>query len=302
MHAPTLAVIDGITEAMTLHGLNPLDNTDAATFGRMLPRRITEAGAAVVSLDHVVKDREGRGRYALGAVHKLNGLDGAAYLLENRTPVRRRDHRPVHRQDRQGPTRPATAATRSRRRGGMHWYGDLVLDSHAEDFAEVTIEPPHERAEDFRPTVLMARIAAALTEHGPLAQRRILAAAQGQPGQPYPAPSTTSSSTATSPTGRPTSWSSRTHRVVILDDHHPVPNPFPTVPQERLVDPFPRSPPLRGNGNGNGHRPTAPDPGAPKRSHRSGSVPATGRRHDCFVRRGQPGAGCLPWSWPRRRI
>ena len=178
-HGPTLGVIDGVTEAMTVHGLNPLDNADAATFGRLLPRRITEAGAACASLDHVTKATESRGRYALGAVHKLNALNGAAYLLENRTPfgvgltgrstVRIAKDRPgQHRRN----ALPST--------GGSHWFGDLVLTSHTEGFAEIGVEAPHEHSDDFRPTLLMECIAQALTEHGPLAQRRIDVAVRGK--------------------------------------------------------------------------------------------------------------------------
>jgi len=175
--APTLAVVDGITEAMVLHGLNPLDNKDVAAFGRILPRRIAALGPAalgpaVVCNDHVTKDREGRGRYAIGAAHKLNGLDGAAYVLDNRTPfgigltgrstIRIAKDRPGQLRRRGLPSA-----------GGMHWYGDLVLDSHDEGFAEVSIVAPTERSEDFRPTVLMERIAKALEQHGPLSARKV---------------------------------------------------------------------------------------------------------------------------------
>lgn len=171
-HQPTLGIIDGVTEAMTLHGLNPLDNVDAAVFGRMLPRRITETGAAAVSLDHVVKDRDGRGRYALGAVHKLNGLDGASYVLENRAPfgvgltgrstIRIAKDRPAQLRRHALPSG-----------GGMHWFGDLVLKSHGDEFAEVSIEPPTAHAPEFRPTLLMGRISDALAEHGPLSGRQL---------------------------------------------------------------------------------------------------------------------------------
>ena len=175
----SLVVIDGVTEAMALHNLDPNKNNEVAAFGRLLPDILTQFGAAVVSLDHVVKDREGRGRYALGGVHKLNGLDGAAYVLENRTPfgigmkgkstIRIAKDRPgqLRRHALPGPH-------------GMHWYGDLVLESHGDDFAEVSIEPPTERTENFRPTVLMQRISDALAEHGPLSQRRIRSAVTGR--------------------------------------------------------------------------------------------------------------------------
>ncbi len=178
-YEPTLGVIDSVTEAMTVHGLNPLDNADAATFGRLLPRRITEAGAACASLDHVTKATEGRGRYALGAVHKLNALNGAAYLLENRTAfgVGLTGRSTVRiAKDRPGQLRrnalPST--------GGSYWFGDLVLTSHHADLAEVSVEPPREHSDDFRPTILMGRISDALTEHGPLAQRRLDIAVTGK--------------------------------------------------------------------------------------------------------------------------
>lgn len=75
---PRLAIIDGLTEAYALLGLDAHSNTDAATFFHRLPRPIAQAGAAVVLIDHVVKDKEGRGRFALGAGHKLAGV-GVAY-------------------------------------------------------------------------------------------------------------------------------------------------------------------------------------------------------------------------------
>ncbi|MCL4368328.1 MAG: AAA family ATPase [Actinobacteria bacterium] len=72
-HSPSLAVLDGVTEAMTLHGMDPLSNKDIAMFGRMLPRRIADLGPAVVCLDHVVKSAESRGRYAMGGVSAFYG-------------------------------------------------------------------------------------------------------------------------------------------------------------------------------------------------------------------------------------
>ncbi len=67
----TLAVIDGVSEAYQLCGLDPNVNAEAAEFLAMLPRPLADRGAAVLQLDHVTKDRETRGRYAIGAQHKL---------------------------------------------------------------------------------------------------------------------------------------------------------------------------------------------------------------------------------------
>lgn len=169
----TLTIIDGVTEAMTLHGLNPLDNKDIATFGRILPRRLAAMGPAVACLDHVVKDRDGRGRYALGGVHKLNGLDGAAYLLDNRTPfgIGMRGVSTIkNAKDRPGQLRRHGLPSS----GGMVWFGDLVLDSHDERSIEVEVVAPASRqSETFRPTHVMARAAAALDEHGELSGRQL---------------------------------------------------------------------------------------------------------------------------------
>lgn len=178
-HRPTLAVVDGITEALTMHGLDPNSNRDVAAFGRMLPRRLAAAGCASVSLDHVTKSGETRGRYAIGAVHKLNGLDGAAYVLENRKPfgvgITGRSTIKIAK-DRPGQLRKAALPSS----GGMFWAGDLVLTSHADGFAEVAIEAPESKSDDFRPTVLMGRIMAAIEERGPLSKRMIRTAVTGK--------------------------------------------------------------------------------------------------------------------------
>jgi hypothetical protein len=80
--APALAVLDGMTEAMTLHGLSPDANPDVAKFNERVVRPIADSGAAVVTIDHVTKSRDGRGRWAIGAQHKLAGIDGAAFAFE----------------------------------------------------------------------------------------------------------------------------------------------------------------------------------------------------------------------------
>lgn len=177
---PSLAVLDGVTEAMTLHGMDPLSNKDIATFGRVLPRPLADAGPAVVCLDHVVKSTESRGRYALGGVHKLNGLDGAAFVLESRKPlgigltgittVRIAKDRP-------GQLRKHGLAGKE----GMFWFADLKVSTEHEGMTEVEVAAPEQASEtEFRPTALMARISTALHEHGPMPQRQILATVKGR--------------------------------------------------------------------------------------------------------------------------
>lgn len=158
---PSLAILDGVTEAMSMHGLELKDNTDIAKFGKILPRWIAAQGPAVVALDHVVKDREGRGRYMLGGVHKLNAVNGAAYVLENRDPFGiGMDGRSavLISKDRPGQLRRHGVKAHD----SLFWYADLLLRSHSEDFTEASLPAPTEHGGVFRPTAIMARISKVL--------------------------------------------------------------------------------------------------------------------------------------------
>ncbi|MER7309932.1 AAA family ATPase [Streptomyces griseoluteus] len=159
---PTFVPIDGVTEGMALHGMELKDNTDVAKFGRMLLRPIADMGAAVTTLDHVTKDREGRGRYAIGGVHKLNGLNGAQYVLENRTPfgvgVTGKSTVRIAK-DRPGQLRKHALSHSS----GLHWFADFTLRSHDQTFTEGSLYPPIEQQGPFRPTSLMRKVSDAIT-------------------------------------------------------------------------------------------------------------------------------------------
>jgi len=86
---PALTIIDGITEAMVIHDLSIESNDDAARFMELVTRPIVRTGSAVVALDHVTKSKEGRGRYAIGAQHKLSGVDGAVFTMTATKPFGR---------------------------------------------------------------------------------------------------------------------------------------------------------------------------------------------------------------------
>lgn len=158
---PTFVPVDGVTEGMAMHGMELKDNTDVAKFGRLLLRPIAEFGAAVATLDHVVKDKEGRGRYAIGGVHKLNGINGAMYILENRKPfgVGLTGRTTVRiAKDRPGQLRRHALPHSS----GLHWFADFVLKSHDETFAEAGLFPPVEDDGPYRPTHLMRKVSQGL--------------------------------------------------------------------------------------------------------------------------------------------
>ena len=80
-----LAVLDGVTDAILLvNGTESKGDPNSAyvMFSRRLPKKLMdETGAAVVMIDHVVKDGPNRGRFAIGAQAKMSQLSGAAYTV-----------------------------------------------------------------------------------------------------------------------------------------------------------------------------------------------------------------------------
>jgi hypothetical protein len=158
--SPALVVIDGATEALTIHGLDLADNADIARWLELLPRPAARSGAAVLLVDHVVKNREARGRYAIGAQHKLAGID-VAYALEVVEPFGR------------GQDGKVRLKVMKDRPGHVRQFADgddvamVNLRSDADTGAvTITLDPPEPgaRGDDFRPTFLMERISRALED------------------------------------------------------------------------------------------------------------------------------------------
>jgi hypothetical protein len=127
--APTLVILDGVNEAMSMHGWGIREEDGAAQFRRHLVMPCTRVGAAVLSCDHVVKDAERRGRNAIGSIHKGNGLSGSLILLENAEPFGRgmkgRSHVYVTK-DRPGHLRSNGKA--DKKMPGKTYMGSLMVD------------------------------------------------------------------------------------------------------------------------------------------------------------------------------
>jgi hypothetical protein len=79
---PALVVLDGVTECMALHGLDPIRAADVATFMHEILDRFRDANSTIMAVDHVARGTAGEGRFAYGSQHKLAGLDGTAYRFE----------------------------------------------------------------------------------------------------------------------------------------------------------------------------------------------------------------------------
>ncbi len=86
---PAVVVLDAFNDLLALHALDPNATEDVAKLSAWLLRPFAEAGAAVLAIDHVVKRREDRGRFAFGSQHRLAMLDGAGFVMETVTPFGR---------------------------------------------------------------------------------------------------------------------------------------------------------------------------------------------------------------------
>ncbi|WP_435744949.1 AAA family ATPase [Nocardioides sp. SYSU DS0663] len=156
-----LVVLDGVTEAMTMHGFDLNSNEDSAHFQGLLPRWIADHGPAVVMIDHVVKDKEKQDRFALGAQHKLAGIDGAAYIVKMLQPFGRGKRGLASVQvakDRPGHVRGNAFGNK---------IAEFTLDATASDVVLTAhLLPPGEdsgrKGDTFEPTVLMEKISRAV--------------------------------------------------------------------------------------------------------------------------------------------
>lgn len=185
-----LAVLDGVTEALVTSGGATKDNDEITKWVRAVPRRIAQrTGAAVVLIDHVSKDTEGRGRFAIGGQAKMAALDGAAYVVEIVEALGRGLRGAVTlrvAKDRPGGVRPNCGPYRKSDR--TQEAARVIVDSTFGEFIVVTIQPPRQKVDEggpgggeFRPTLLMERASMFLEGRiGASSTRVVLAGVSGK--------------------------------------------------------------------------------------------------------------------------
>lgn len=178
-HLPhaTLAVLDGVTEAMTLHGLDLSANPDVAQFYALLPRWIADRGPAVVLIDHVIKDDDKRGKWSIGGQHKLAGLDGAAYQVKAIEPFGR------------GKRGTAVVTVAKDRPGYIEEFalgravGHFTLDARG-DVTTATLAPPTSSASGgdghFEPTHIMEKVSRFIEAHPGASKNMVEGAVKGK--------------------------------------------------------------------------------------------------------------------------
>lgn len=169
--APTLIVVDGVNAAMSVMGLDLDKNKDATLYYQSVLKALSATGAAVVTIDHVTKNKDGRGGYAIGAQAKRAMTDGAIIEVEAIAKFGRGQSGKIRlrvSKDRMGEVRAIA--------GENGWLGDLDLTSDAD--GNVTMEltgiPTVEDAEPRRPYVVMERVSNLLhTTRGAMTTRAI---------------------------------------------------------------------------------------------------------------------------------
>lgn len=138
--APSLVIFDGVNEAMSLHGWGIRDEDGAASFRRHIVKPFLRSGAATLACDHVTKDRETRGRYAIGSIHKGNALSGVQIMLEAAEPFGRDQRGRSHvyiTKDRPGFLRRNGRTTNIT---GKTFLGELVVDDTRTEFFNLKLK------------------------------------------------------------------------------------------------------------------------------------------------------------------
>jgi len=73
--SPTLVVVDAAAGAYDLQQLDENKRGDVERFARIYTRAFWTHGVATIVIDHVVKNAENRGKYAIGSERKIGGVD-----------------------------------------------------------------------------------------------------------------------------------------------------------------------------------------------------------------------------------
>lgn len=156
---PTLIILDGVNAAMTLLGLDLNSNTDATLFHTKLLKPLTARGAAVLTVDHVPKNAEQRGKGGIGAQAKRAMMSGCAIRVEVSEPFGKGHSGKLKLwvdKDRPGYVRGIS--------GSGKYAGTFILDSTG-DAVRAHIAPPNNATGErmkWRPTATMARVSALL--------------------------------------------------------------------------------------------------------------------------------------------
>lgn len=165
----TLAVIDGVTSCLAYAGLDSNSGDDIAAWYNTMPRLISACGPAVVLIDHVVKSKDNRGRYAGGSMQKLALIDGISYSVDMTKPVGKGVRGTIvikSGKDRISEIEEHCAVSWSSNGSHLREAARIEINSTDPKLMRVTIARPNmmpsedrqTKRDDFRPTGLMEKL------------------------------------------------------------------------------------------------------------------------------------------------
>jgi hypothetical protein len=161
-----LVIIDSTVGSLGLHGYDDNKSSDIEAWYQRVVAPLRASGAAIVVLDHVTKDRDTRGKYAIGSQRKVGAAD-VHLSVEATAPFGR--HRigtakvTVHK-DRPGHLQRPILGTFTLDPGGL-----------PNPFSWTRYDPAadHDAEGNFRPTTLMNRVSVYLAANPPASKRMI---------------------------------------------------------------------------------------------------------------------------------
>ena len=162
-----VVIYEGMSVAYDVYGLQVKENDSATFFRRTLVKPHLVAGRAVLTTDHVVKNKDSRGRYAIGGVMKLNAASGGAFLLvnvEGLAPGKRGVSNLYITKDRPGGVKRHGVPAGDGFEPQVKRFGTLVVDDSRAfvNYLDVQILPPRVEDEAPPPTPLAEQIFAAV--------------------------------------------------------------------------------------------------------------------------------------------
>ncbi|TCE98287.1 phage protein [Bifidobacterium longum subsp. longum] len=171
----TLAIIDGVTSCLAYAGLDSNSGDDIAAWYNTMPRLISACGPAVVLIDHVVKSKDNRGRYAGGSMQKLALIDGISYSVDMTKPVGKGVRGVIvikSGKDRISEIEEHCAVSWDSNGSHLREAARIEINSTDPKLMRVTIARPNmmpsedrqAKRDDFRPTGLMERISRMLED------------------------------------------------------------------------------------------------------------------------------------------
>jgi hypothetical protein len=167
-----LVVVDSTIGSLAMHAYDPNTSSDIERWYMIVVDTLRQHGAAVVVLDHVTKNPETRGKYAIGSERKVGAAD-VHLSIESINPFGR---------DRVGKSKVLVKKDRPGHlpRPTLGTFTLNPTSSVAFGFTPHDPDDDHDQDGHFRPTVLMERVSKYLETYGPETPRQVELSVKGK--------------------------------------------------------------------------------------------------------------------------